>query len=199
MSLQKNRMIAASKNFQTSVNIAFDFDNAQKLVDFIPTSEAIKFIDEAVLSARNINQTEEKNDSLNRAGILIGSYGKGKSYIVLETLSLLYNNPDLKNVFESLAKKIAEKNPDAAENVRQYVKSGTRLLPVVINGNSQSLAQSFLYALHLTLKNKEFENLMPETHFESAVKMIEKWENEYPETLEKFNNLASVKSGEFKR
>ena len=60
MSLQKNRMIAASKNFQTSVNIAFDFDNAQKLADFIPTSEAIKFIDEAVLSARNINQTEEK-------------------------------------------------------------------------------------------------------------------------------------------
>ena len=203
MSLQKNRMIAASKNFQTSVNIAFDFDNAQKLADFIPTSEAIKFIDEAVLSARNVNQTEEKtsekNDSLNRAGILIGPYGKGKSYIVLETLSLLYNNPDLKNVFESLAKKIAEKNPDAAENVRQYVKSGRRLLPVVINGNSQSLAQSFLYALHLTLKNKEFENLMPETHFESAVKMIEKWENEYPETLEKFNNLASVKSGEFKR
>lgn len=203
MNLQKNRMIAASKNFQTSVNIAFDFDNAQKLADFIPTSEAIKFIDEAVLSARNINQTEEKtsekNNSLNRAGILIGPYGKGKSYIVLETLSLLYNNPDLKNVFESLAKKIAEKNPDTAENVRQYVKSGTRLLPVVINGNSQSLAQSFLYALHLTLKNKEFENLMPETHFESAVKMIEKWENEYPETLEKFNNLASVKSGEFKR
>lgn len=203
MSLQKNRMIAASKNFQTSVNIAFDFDNAQKLADFIPTSEAIKFIDEAVLSARNVNQTEEKtsekNDSLNRAGILIGPYGKGKSYIVLETLSLLYNNPDLKNVFESLAKKIAEKNPDTAENVRQYVKSGRRLLPVVINGNSQSLAQSFLYALHLTLKNKEFENLMPETHFESAVKMIEKWENEYPETLEKFNNLASVKSGEFKR
>ena len=203
MSLQKNRMIAASKNFQTSVNIAFDFDNAQKLADFIPTSEAIKFIDEAVLSARNVNQTEEKtsekNDSLNRAGILIGPYGKGKSYIVLETLSLLYNNPELKNVFESLAKKIAEKNPDTAENVRQYVKSGTRLLPVVINGNSQSLAQSFLYALHLTLKNKEFENLMPETHFESAVKMIEKWENEYPETLEKFNNLASVKSGEFKR
>ena len=65
MSLQKNRMIAASKNFQTSVNIAFDFDNAQKLADFIPTSEAIKFIDEAVLSARNINQTEEKTSEKN--------------------------------------------------------------------------------------------------------------------------------------
>lgn len=198
MKLQENKMIVASKNFQSSVNIAFDFDNAEKIAGFIPTSDAVKFIDDAILSTRNSGDSE-KSASKSRAGILIGPYGKGKSYIVLETLSLLYNNPDLKELFESLAKKIAEKNPDAAENVRQYVKSGRRLLPVVINGNSQSLAQSFLYALHLTLKNKEFENLMPETHFESAVKMIEKWENEYPETLEKFNNLASVKSGEFKR
>lgn len=198
MKLKENKMIAASENFQSSVNIAFDFDNAEKIAGFIPTSEAVKFIDDAILSTRN-SGTSEKSSSLSRAGILIGPYGKGKSYIVLETLSLLYNNPDLKKLFESLAEKISEKNPDAAENVREYIKSGKRLLPIVINGNSQSLSQSFLYALHLTLKRREFENLMPETHFESAVKMIEKWENEYPETLEKFNKLASVKSEAFKR
>lgn len=198
MKLQEKKMIAASKNFQSSVNIAFDFDNAEKIAGFIPTSEAVKFIDDAILSTRNSGDSE-KSASSRRAGILIGPYGKGKSYIVLETLSLLYNNPDLKELFESLAQKISEKNPGAAENILQYIKSGKRLLPIVINGNSQSLAQSFLYALHLTLKRREFENLMPETHFESAVKMIEKWENEYPETLEKFNKLASVKSEAFKR
>lgn len=198
MKLQEKNMITASKNFQSSVNIAFDFDNAEKIAGFIPTSEAIKFIDDAISSTRSTN-VSEKISSESRAGILIGPYGKGKSYIVLETLSLLYNNPDLKDSFESLAQKISEKNPAAAENVREYVKSGRRLLPIVINGNSQSLAQSFLYALHLTLKRQEFKNLMPETHFESAVKMIEKWENEYPETLEKFNTLASVKVAEFKR
>lgn len=198
MNLQENKMIAASKNFQSSVNIAFDFDNAEKIAGFIPTSEAVKFIDDAIFSTRNSGDSE-KSASSRRAGILIGPYGKGKSYIVLETLSLLYNNPDLKELFESLAQKISEKNPGAAENILQYIKSGKRLLPIVINGNSQSLAQSFLYALHLTLKRREFENLMPETHFESAVKMIEKWENEYPETLEKFNKLASVKSEAFKR
>ena len=198
MKLQEKKMIAASENFQSSVNIAFDFDNAEKIAGFIPTSEAVKFIDDAVLSTRNSGDSE-KSASSRRAGILIGPYGKGKSYIVLETLSLLYNNPDLKELFESLAQKISEKNPGAAENILQYIKSGKRLLPIVINGNSQSLAQSFLYALHLTLKRREFENLMPETHFESAVKMIEKWENEYPETLEKFNKLASVKSEAFKR
>ena len=194
----KNKMISASKNFQTSVNIAFDFDNAEKIAGFIPTFEAIKFIDDAVLSARNSGASEKKS-SESRAGILIGPYGKGKSYIVLETLSLLYNNPDLKELFESLAQKVRAKNPSVAENIAQYVKSGRRLLPIVINGNSQSLSQSFLYALHLTLKRREFKNLMPETHFESAVKMIEKWENEYPETFKKFNELASVKSEVFKR
>lgn len=191
-------MITASKNFQASVNIAFDFDNAEKIAGFIPTCEAIKFIDDAISSTRSTG-VSEKTSSKSRAGILIGPYGKGKSYIVLETLSLLYNNPDLKDSFELLAKKVMAKNPDVAENILQYVKSGRRLLPIVINGNSQSLSQSFLYALHLTLKRREFENLMPETHFESAVKMIEKWENEYPETLEKFNTLASVKAAEFKR
>ncbi|WP_296690202.1 hypothetical protein [Treponema sp. UBA6852] len=192
----KNKMISASKNFQTSVNIAFDFDNPEKLAGFIPTSESVKFIDEEILSALGGNKTEF---SKRKAEILIGPYGKGKSYIVLEMLSLLYNNPDLKDSFESLAQKVRAKNPDVAENILQYVKSGRRLLPIVINGNSQSLSQSFLYALHLTLKRREFENLMPETHFESAVKMIEKWEDEYPETLEKFNRLASVKAAEFKR
>ena len=198
MKLQEKNMITVSKNFQSSVNIAFDFDNAEKIAGFIPTSEAIKFIDDAISSTRSTG-VPKKTSSESRAGILIGPYGKGKSYIVLETLSFLYNNPDLKDSFESLAQKISEKNPAAAENVREYVKSGRRLLPIVINGNSQSLSQSFLYALHLTLKRREFKNLMPETHFESAVKMIEKWENEYPETFKKFNELASVKSEAFKR
>ncbi len=200
MKLQGNKMIAASTNFQSSVNIAFDFDNAKKIEGFIPTSEAVKFIDKAVLSTKNAaGENAENAKSAKRAGILIGPYGKGKSYIVLETLSLLYNNPELKEVFEGLAEKIKEKNPGAAQNILEYIKSRKRLLPIVINGNSQSLAQSFLYALNLTLKRKEFKNLMPETHFESATKMIEKWESEYPETLEKFNRLASVKTEEFKR
>ena len=198
MNSTENKMIDVSKNFQASVNIAFDFDSAEKLEEFIPTAEAVKFIDGEILSARDVNSSEQSMEN-GRAGILIGPYGKGKSYIVLETISLLYNSPDLKKSFFRLAEKIKEKNPGAAENIKSYVNSGKRLLPIVINGNSQSLSQSFLYALNLTLKKKEFAGLMPETHFEAAAKMIEKWENEYPETLRKFGSLASVKPAEFKR
>lgn len=187
-------MISFSKKFQTSVNISYDFDNAEKIENFIPTIQGIQFIEETILSASNISE----NKNTNRAKILIGSYGKGKSYIVLETLSLLYNNPDLQDSLKKIVEKIAISNPFAAENISNYLKSKKRLLPIIINGNSSSLSQSFLYALNLTLKKNEFKNLMPETHFESAAKMIEKWEKDFPETLKKFNSLASVKSSKFK-
>lgn len=187
-------MISFSKKFQTSVNISYDFDNAEKIENFIPTIQGIQFIEETILSASNISE----NKNTNRAKILIGAYGKGKSYIVLETLSLLYNNPDLQDSLKKIVEKIAISNPFAAENISNYLKSKKRLLPIIINGNSSSLSQSFLYALNLTLKKNEFKNLMPETHFESAAKMIEKWEKDFPETLNKFNSLASVKSSKFK-
>lgn len=188
-------MISFSKNFQTSVNIAYDFENAEKIKNFIPTSEGIKFIDETILSATNKSSSFE---NANRARILIGAYGKGKSYIVLEALSFLHNNPQLHLTLENVAEKIAQTNPIAAENISQYIKSGRRLLPIIINGNSESLSKSFLYELNLTLKKNEFKDLMPETHFEAAAKMIEKWENDFPETLEKFNQLASTRATAFK-
>lgn len=188
-------MISFSKNFQTSVNIAYDFENAEKIKDFIPTSEGIKFINETILSATN-KSSSFKN--ANRARILIGAYGKGKSYIVLEALSFLHNNPQLHSTLENVAEKIAQTNPIAAENILQYIKSGKRLLPIIINGNSESLSKSFLYELNLTLKKNEFKDLMPETHFEAAAKMIEKWESDFPETFKKFNELASTRANTFK-
>lgn len=188
-------MISFSKNFQTSVNIAYDFDNAEKIKNFIPTSEGIKFINETILSTTNKSSSFE---NANRARILIGAYGKGKSYIVLEALSFLHNNPQLHSVLESVAEKITQINPIAAENILHYIKSGKRLLPIIINGNSESLSKSFLYELNLTLKKNEFKNLMPETHFEAATKMIEKWETDFPETLKKFNLIASVRASAFK-
>lgn len=187
-------MINFSKNFQTSVNISYDFDNAEKIENFIPTTQGIQFIENTILSANKISESKNTN----RAKILIGAYGKGKSYIVLETLSLLYNNPELQDSLKKVVEKIAISNPFAAENISNYLKTKRRLLPIIINGNSSSLSQSFLYALNLTLKKNEFKNLMPETHFESAAKMLEKWEKDFPETLIKFNELASVKSSKFK-
>lgn len=183
-------IISLSKDFQTSVNIAFDFDNAQKIKNFIPTSDAIDFLEETVLSALK--------NSPKRSRILIGAYGKGKSYMVLEALSVLRNSIENREALNSLVEKIQKTKPDCADTVQSYLNSNKHLLPVIINGNSSSLSQSFLYALSTTLKKNEFKNLMPETHFEAALNMLEKWEKDYPETYEAFTEKISKNINDFK-
>lgn len=191
MTLAKSPVIKASTFFHSSINIAYDFENPEKIQNFIPTSEAIRFIDDEI-------QCTQLTDNPHRSKILIGAYGKGKSSIVLEALSFLYNNPQTRKAQEIAIEKIEKRNSVSAENIRRYIKSGKRLLPVIINGNSSNLSQSFLYALHSTLRKNDFKNLMPETHFEAAARTIEKWEREFPETFKKFNEKASIKATRFK-
>lgn len=89
-------MISIEDGFQYSINIAFDIHNEKKLSSFIPTKSSLKLIEDILLSTRD--------DSTDRARVLVGAYGKGKSHIVLSILSLL-NGTQL-NKFTKLQKKI---------------------------------------------------------------------------------------------
>ena len=80
-----NEMIKIEDGFQYSVNIAYDLQNKKKLQSFIPTHDALKFIEEILLST--------KSDSTERARVLVGAYGKGKSHLVLTVLNLLKDEP----------------------------------------------------------------------------------------------------------
>ena len=75
--------IELSKGFQSSVNIEYDFNDISKINGFIPTTSALDII------VNIISNTE--NDKLERAKILTGAYGRGKSHIILIALSVLYN------------------------------------------------------------------------------------------------------------
>lgn len=182
-------LIKSSKNFQVSVNIDFDLGNEEKIRNFIPTQESLKLLEEIILSV---------NDNSKRARILIGAYGKGKSYIILVLLSILSSAVENKSCYDLLLKKINEYKPELSQYVKEYINSNKKLLPIVINGSSASLSQSFMHALYTTLKRKEFENLMPQTHFEAAVNMIDLWKEKFPETYKAFNKEASVKADTFK-
>lgn len=186
-------MISTSKNFQTSVNIAYDIGNVEKAKNFIPTPESVDFIGKILRSA-------DKTTGERRAHILIGPYGKGKSYTVLEALFLLSRRKTKKkdDPVEYIAKKMAGTGFSSAKEILRGIGAGKRLLPIVVNGNGSSLSQAFLFALRSALNREELKNLMPETHFEAAARTIEKWERDFPETVERLNRLASVRSGNFK-
>ena len=168
--------IDVAKGFQTSVNIAYDFNNVDKVAGFIPTLSSLDIIEDVLLSTAP-NATD-------RARILIGAYGRGKSHIILVLLSLLYKND--KSAFTNLLNKMKEANPKLYEFTQEYINSQRKLLPIVVSGSSSSLTQSFLYALQQALSDENLSGIMPDTHFKASLNAIESWKNDYPETYEKF-------------
>ena len=171
-----NGNISVAKGFQTSVNIAFDLHDDNKIKTFIPTMSSIDIVEDVLQSINSPNQS--------RARLLVGAYGRGKSHIILVLMSLMFKK-DMA-LFDALLNKMNELNPKLREYTLEYLKSDRKLLPVIVSGNSTSLTQSFLNALQQTLKNENLANIMPETNFVAAVNAIERWKNEYPNTYKKF-------------
>lgn len=175
-------IISIASGFQSSVNIEYDFNDESKISGFIPTSSALSVINSI------LENTD--NGRVERAKILTGAYGRGKSHIVLVALTVLYNkNADL---FKKLIKKIHKLDSESAQRIENYISSKKRMLPVIINGNSGNLAHSFLQALQQALHNYELDDIMPETHFSAAVETIERWRAEYPDTFQKFTSMLTT-------
>lgn len=172
-----SKMISVASGFQYSVNIGYDLNNDDKLKNFIPTRSALDLMEEVILST-NTSSNE-------RARVLVGAYGKGKSHIVLSILAILMKR-DLE-LFKKAMPKIKE-NASLYQCIQNYYESNNKILPVIITGSNTSLSQAFLLALHRTLSMNGLLNAMPETNYKAAVNVIERWKNEFPDTFEKLKN-----------
>ena len=176
-----SKMISVASGFQYSVNIGYDLNNDNKLKNFIPTKSALTLLEDILLST-NTSSTE-------RARVLIGAYGKGKSHIVLTILAMLMKR-DL-GLFKKCMPKIME-NPRLYQCVENYYESTNKLLPVIITGSNTSLSQAFLLALQRTLSVNDLMDVMPETNYKAAVQVILRWEKEFPETFLKLKNRIDM-------
>lgn len=168
--------ITVAKGFQTSVNIAYDLYNDDKVKSFIPTISSLDVVEDVLLSTAP--------GSTQRARLLIGAYGRGKSHIVLVLMSLLFKKDA--TLFTALLEKMKVHNPELYDYAEEYIKSDKALLPVIVSGSSVSLTQSFLSAMQQSLKANNLENLMPETHFKASINTIENWKENYPHTYKEF-------------
>ncbi|MBR1579023.1 MAG: restriction endonuclease subunit S [Selenomonadaceae bacterium] len=170
-----SEMISVATGFQYSVNIEYDWNDDSKIENFIPTTAALSLLEEILLSV-NINSPD-------RARVLIGAYGRGKSHIVLIILSILMRKPLCKNILSKL-----ESNSKLYRLIDSYYEGSTKILPVVITGSRTSLTQSFLLALRRTLKNNNLSNIMPNTNYKAAIYTIERWRSQFPKTLAQLQN-----------
>lgn len=170
-----SNMISVASGFQYSVNIGYDLNNDDKLKNFIPTKAALELLEEILLST-NPNSTE-------RARVLIGAYGKGKSHIILTILSLLMKK-DL-SLFEKTLPRIKD-NEKLYQYLQYYYEGEDKIFPVVISGSNTSLPQAFLMALQRSLAENELLDVMPETNYKAAIAVINRWQHEFPDTYAKF-------------
>ena len=162
-------MLSIASGFQYSVNIGYDLNNDEKIINYMPNSSAMKFISQVIAS------TDEK--ATDRARVLVGAYGKGKSHMVLSTMALLMNRD--RNLFQHLWQADAE--GILRKQVDRFDHQGKKLLPVIISGSNTSLTQAFILSLQRTLNDNDMLDIMPETNYRAAVKCIERWHKEYPE------------------
>lgn len=184
MSKLLDRYIRIEPGFQKSINLAYDLADETKVSDFIPSSSSIEILESLLL--------ETYPNSTDRAKILIGPYGKGKSHIILVLLSLLKVKD--KTIFDRVLKSIQTYNQDLYEYVNSYIDSDRKLLPVIIQGSNSSLTQSFLNAIQNALNEEHLEGIMPDTHFQAAIKHINIWEQQYADTYNQFKEAIEPES-----
>ena len=171
-----NEIITPIEGFQYSVNIAYDIYDDKKIKSYIPSNSSLQIIEDILAST--------DNKSTDRARILTGSYGKGKSHLILYILSLLAGR-DL-SLFSTAIKKARKDNPDLAKNIEEYIKSGKKLLPVIVNANSLDIKTTLLQSLSTALNQAGLAGIMPSTFFDAAASKIVAWQSDFPETYTLF-------------
>lgn len=179
-----NKIIEISRGFQSSVNISYDLNNESKIRGFIPTTSALELITN-IISSTAATSTE-------RAKILTGAYGRGKSHIVLVTLAIL-KHTYRKSVFKDILNRLKQYDEDIYKIVDNFISSKTKLLPVIISGSSSNLTQAFINALQQALNAVNLDDIMPDTNYKAASDTIAMWKESYPDTYAEFTKRIKIK------
>ena len=162
--------IQFNDEFKFSVNIEYDYDNANKINSYILTKDNV----DALRFYFN-NLTENKY----RANFLIGAYGKGKSNLLLVLLNLLtaYDNEYIDNI-SKFVDKIKSFDKELYLQIKNFRDSNARLLPVIINSNYDDLNRSFLYAIKRAMEKFHFDDITFDSYYDVAYRTIIKWEKD---------------------
>lgn len=175
MEYSLKEIIKIDNRFEKSVNLSLDLDDAKKISSYIPTRSSNNIL------AGYIQSVTSPSD--NRANILVGPYGKGKSHLLLVLLSILSqkNNRETK----SLIKRMIKVSPEL-ENTFNSISDIKPFLPIIVNPGEGSLNKSFYKALIMSLHREGFSDIIPDSYYSKAIETIQKWKREYPDTYSLF-------------
>lgn len=187
-----NSIVDINKNFQTSVNVDYDLGNSEKVKEHIPTSDVCDVLKVYFKSLLKI----EKNN----ATILVGPYGKGKSFLILVLLQLICFEYD-KNT-ELLLNKIKQVDKELYDLIKRFNNDNKKYLPIVIDSNYYNIEQSFLLSLSESLMNAKLSDIIPNTVYSVCLELLDKWERDketYSKTLELCNKKYKISIKELRQ
>lgn len=180
--MKYSEFTSSDNNFQSSVNLQYDLNREQKIASYIPTYQSVSIL------KRYLNAVYNDNFNEDNATVLIGPYGRGKSHLILVLTALISYGTE--SVSESLISDLIDKlslTDKTAGELASFIKNKNKpFLPVIINSNHTDINQSFIIALRDSLDRYGLNDFFPETYFDSAIKMIETWENEFENAIQIF-------------
>lgn len=156
-------LIKIDNRFEKSVNLTLDLYVQDKIDGYIPTRSSVNVLDSYINEVRSF--------SGNRATVLIGPYGKGKSHLLLVLLSILSQTCQM-SAINKLVQRISAVNPDAAAHINDVMENQGHFLPVLINaGGNSSLNQAFMRGLTSALTRDGLDDVIPDNYYTESVKM----------------------------
>lgn len=171
-------LIKIDNRFEKSVNLSLDLYVQDKIDGYIPTRSSVNVLDMYINEVRNF--------SGNRATVLIGPYGKGKSHLLLVLLSILSQTCQM-SAINKLVQRISAVNPDAAAHINDVMENQGQFLPVLINaGGNSSLNQAFMRGLTTALTRDGLDDVVPDNFYTESIKMIQNWQQNFTDTYKAF-------------
>lgn len=181
-----SQIVKLNGNFKNSINLYLNLNKKEKIDSYIPTKSSLNILKRYVSSV-----IKNKDHST----ILIGSYGKGKSHLLLILLAVVSMQRTKENddIIKCLLRKIKAIDEETFEIVSRVWNKKGRFLPVIISGSTDDVSRSFMIALNDALKREDLTDLMPDTFFSIAEDTIRRWKMEYPEVYKNYEKALKIK------
>ena len=171
-------LVKIDNRFERSVNLTLDLYVQDKIDGYILTRSSVNILDSYINEVRSF--------SGNRATVLIGPYGKGKSHLLLVLLSILSQTCQM-SAINKLIQRISAVNPDAAAHISDVMENQGQFLPVLINASgNNSLNHVFMRALTSALTRDGLDDVIPDSYYTESVKMLQNWKQNFPDTYKSF-------------
>jgi len=187
-----NKLIKIEGGFVRAVKIIDDFFNEElnkyKLKSYYVNHSAM---DAFYSISKGLHPA-----SRNRAHLISGTYGSGKSHFGLVIANYLTKNSGSEN-FEMLFRRIREKNPDKATEIYSIRNIDKPYFIIFLEGHDPDGAEhALLKGLKDALTDSKRGNLPEEflkTSYQSALSKIEDWEKEKPDFIKEMERALEAK------